>query len=26
VNSGQEIKGFPVDQGYAVSCQLIREK
>ena len=26
VDNGREIKGFPVDQGYAVSCQLIREK
>lgn len=24
VNSGQEIKGFPVDAGYAVVCQLIQ--
>jgi len=26
VDNGREVKGFPVDQGYAVSCQLIREK
>jgi hypothetical protein len=26
VNNGREVKGFPVDQGYAVSCQLILEK
>jgi len=26
VDNGREIKGFPIDQGYAVSCQLIREK
>jgi hypothetical protein len=25
VNDGLEVKGFPVDPGYAVSCQLIRE-
>ena len=24
VNSGREVKGFPVDAGYAVSCQLIQ--
>ena len=24
VNAGQEIKGFPIDAGYAVSCQLIQ--
>ena len=24
VADGNEIKGFPVDPGYAVSCQLIR--
>ncbi len=23
VNDGKEVKGFPVDPGYAVSCQLI---
>ncbi len=23
VNGGREIKGFPIDQGYAVTCQLI---
>ncbi len=26
VDNGHEVKGFPVDAGYAVSCQLIREK
>jgi hypothetical protein len=26
VDNGGEVKGFPTDQGYAVSCQLIREK
>jgi hypothetical protein len=26
VDNGGEVKGFPVDQGYAVSCQLILEK
>jgi hypothetical protein len=26
VDSGREVKGFPVDAGYAVSCQLILEK
>ena len=26
VDDGHEVKGFPVDAGYAVSCQLIREK
>ena len=26
VDDGREVKGFPVDAGYAVSCQLIREK
>ena len=26
VDNGREVKGFPVDAGYAVSCQLIREK
>jgi hypothetical protein len=26
VDNGREVKGFPTDQGYAVSCQLIREK
>jgi hypothetical protein len=26
VDNGREVKGFPIDQGYAVSCQLIREK
>ena len=26
VADGHEIKGFPVDAGYAVSCQLILEK
>ena len=26
VDNGGEVKGFPVDAGYAVSCQLIREK
>jgi hypothetical protein len=26
VDNGGEVKGFPVDPGYAVSCQLIREK
>lgn len=24
VDEGKEVKGFPVDPGYAVSCQLIR--
>jgi hypothetical protein len=24
VNDGQEVKGFPIDAGYAVNCQLIR--
>ena len=26
VDNGREVKGFPVDAGYAVSCQLILEK
>jgi hypothetical protein len=26
VDNGREVKGFPIDQGYTVSCQLIREK
>jgi len=26
VDDGHEVKGFPVDAGYAVSCQLILEK
>ncbi len=26
VDGGREVKGFPVDTGYAVSCQLILEK
>ncbi len=26
VDNGRGVKGFPIDQGYAVSCQLIREK
>jgi hypothetical protein len=26
VDDGHEVKGFPVDSGYAVSCQLILEK
>ena len=26
VDNGREVKGFPVDPGYAVSCQLILEK
>ena len=26
VDDGREIKGFPIDTGYAVSCQLILEK
>ena len=26
VDNGGEVKGFPTDQGYAVSCQLIRER
>lgn len=26
VDNGREVKGFPVDQGYAVSCQLVREQ
>jgi hypothetical protein len=26
VDKGREVKGFPVDAGYAVSCQLILEK
>ena len=26
VDNGREVKGFPIDQGYAVSCELIREK
>jgi len=26
VNNGAEVKGFPIDPGYAVSCQLILEK
>jgi hypothetical protein len=26
VDNGLEVKGFPVDPGYAVSCQLILEK
>jgi hypothetical protein len=26
VDNGGEVKGIPVDPGYAVSCQLIREK
>ena len=25
VDDGREVKGFPVDQGYAVTCQLILE-
>jgi hypothetical protein len=26
VNEGREIKGFPIDPGYAVSCQLVLER
>ena len=26
VDDGREVKGFPVDNGYAVTCQLILEK
>jgi hypothetical protein len=26
VDNGGEVKGFPTDQGYAVTCQLISEK
>jgi hypothetical protein len=26
VDDGHEVKGFPVDSGYAVSCQLILER
>jgi len=26
VDNGREVKGFPIDPGYAVSCQLILEK
>jgi hypothetical protein len=26
VNDGREVKGFPVDNGYAVTCELILEK
>lgn len=26
VDNGREVKGFPVDPGYAVSCQMILEK
>jgi hypothetical protein len=26
VENGRELKGFPIDPGYAVSCQLILEK
>jgi len=26
VDDGREVKGFPVDNGYAVTCQLIRER
>ena len=26
VDNGREVKGFPTDAGYAMSCQLILEK
>jgi hypothetical protein len=26
VDNGREVKGFPIDNGYALTCQLIREK
>jgi hypothetical protein len=26
VDDGREVKGFPIDNGYAASCQLILER